>query len=201
MARHICEAPGCLRIARGKYCGVHRNALRVYGDPLKVELVERSRSSDRRKFVRAILNRVTEECIFWKHDTLKIGTPGSVTRSICELVHGNAPTDKHQAAHSCGNGHLGCVNWQHLSWRTPKENAYDTIMHGTNGRKLSVDDVIEIRQLFRDGVFYKDIASKFGISTTHAHRIARGANWNRLKEGDDGANDEEPRLKGPDLFK
>lgn len=43
-------------------------------------------------------------------------------RVMCEIVHGPAPIDRPQAAHSCGNGHNGCVNPRHLSWASNSAN-------------------------------------------------------------------------------
>jgi hypothetical protein len=43
-------------------------------------------------------------------------------RAMCRLIHGNPPTPKHQAAHSCGNGRRGCVHPGHLRWATDAEN-------------------------------------------------------------------------------
>lgn len=71
-------------------------------------------------------------------------------RYICELVKGPPPTPEHQAAHSCGRGHEGCVNPKHLSWKTRAENQLDRREHGTENRvwnKLTPDDVAEIRRL------------------------------------------------------
>jgi hypothetical protein len=50
---------------------------------------------------------------FWAH------------RFMCEMVNGPAPTDKPQAAHSCGNGHKGCVNPRHLAWSSNSNNQID----------------------------------------------------------------------------
>ena len=58
-----------------------------------------------------------------------------VHRMVCEERHGPPPTPKHDAAHSCGKGHEGCVTKRHLSWKTHKENMADAIEHGTLGRR------------------------------------------------------------------
>ena len=50
------------------------------------------------------------------------GRRQSAHRAMCELVHGPAPTPKHQAAHSCHRGCDGCVLPQHLHWATDAEN-------------------------------------------------------------------------------
>ncbi len=52
-------------------------------------------------------------------------------RLMCELTHGPAPSDKHQAAHNCGNGSGGCVNPKHLEWKTNSQNQRDRRKHGT----------------------------------------------------------------------
>lgn len=51
---------------------------------------------------------------------------------MCQKAHGDPPSPKHDAAHSCGRGHEGCVNPNHLSWKTKKQNQADRITHGTS---------------------------------------------------------------------
>ena len=60
-----------------------------------------------------------------------LGKQRKSARFMCEMVNGPAPSQKHQAAHSCGNGHLGCVNPRHLSWKTASQNQMDRRRHGT----------------------------------------------------------------------
>lgn len=99
--------------------------------------------------------------------------------AMCILVNGPAPSDLHEVAHSCGNGHGGCVHPQHVSWKTPSENHADTIAHG-NGRKpggprrkLSEQDVAEIREL-KDDLTQAERAVLFGVSNTTIAEIDRG---------------------------
>jgi hypothetical protein len=90
-------------------------------------------------------------------------------RYMCELVHGPAPSDKHQAAHSCGNGHMGCVNPLHLSWKLIRDNLLDRRGHGTaianqHGRfgGLTTEQVAQIRAL--KGVkTQQELADMFGV--------------------------------------
>ena len=52
-------------------------------------------------------------------------------RVMCEMVHGPCPPGM-ECAHSCGNGHLACVNPSHLRWATRSENQRERRKHGTH---------------------------------------------------------------------
>src|SRR5258708_1433259 len=53
----------------------------------------------------------------------QIGSDGILLhRLMCEYRNGPAPTSEHYATHSCGRGHEGCINPNHLRWRTPAQN-------------------------------------------------------------------------------
>src|SRR3990167_5821208 len=75
-----------------------------------------------------------DDCLIWpfarKQDGRgQIGYEGETYGAhefMCILVNGPAPSPIHETAHSCGNGHGGCVNPKHLSWKTPTENHIDT---------------------------------------------------------------------------
>jgi hypothetical protein len=101
-------------------------------------------------------------------------------RYICEWAHGPAPTPKHQASHSCGNGHLGCVNPRHLSWKTNSENQLERREHGTakNGKrwKLTPAQVAEIRAA--EGQERTDIvAARYGIRESTVRGIQKRVLW------------------------
>lgn len=77
---------------------------------------------------------------------LRDGRQQYAHRYICQLVHGEPPTESHQAAHSCGRGEDGCVNPRHLSWKTPSENQHDRVgMSHRAKRKLTPEAVDDIR--------------------------------------------------------
>lgn len=105
-----------------------------------------------------------------------------VSRIMCERANGPAPSPAHQAAHSCGKGHQGCVAPWHLVWKTPKGNNHDMDQHGTrsrgdkHARKLSSKAVSDIKLLL-DSVPQGQIAARFGVSQTMISRIARGKAW------------------------
>lgn len=133
-----------------------------------------------------------DECMLWPFSTDGNGRGqvqyrGKVRRAhriMCVWVKGPPPSKKHHAAHSCGNGHLGCITPKHLSWKTQSENEMDKRIHGTYGggqgtiTQLTAEQVAEIRA--SKGVVTADkLAEKFGLkrggirywwSTTHAPR-------------------------------
>jgi hypothetical protein len=89
-------------------------------------------------------------------------------RLMCILVHGEPPSPKHQASHSCGRGHEGCVNPRHLEWKTNSENQYDRRKHGTQmggigtRTRLTPEQIAEMRAL-KGKMVRLEIAKKFGV--------------------------------------
>lgn len=101
-------------------------------------------------------------------------------RYMCELINGAPPTPAHQAAHSCGNGHKGCVHPQHLSWKTQSENQIDRRLHGTTKRNknghpgsLTPAQVLAIRSLGGSKT-QDEIAAMFGTTRTNVQLILAG---------------------------
>lgn len=136
-----------------------------------------------------------DECLEWpfahteKHRPLfkRGGKNVLVCRYICQAVHGLPPSATHQAAHSCGRGHLGCVNPRHLRWATPSENQQDRSEHGTSNRgerngssKLDAAKVMKIAGLLRDRVPQRQIAEQFDICPSFVSFIATGKNWSHV---------------------
>jgi hypothetical protein len=107
-------------------------------------------------------------------------------RLMCILAHGDPPFEAAQAAHSCGKGHLACVNPRHLSWKTPKDNTADQIVHGTRRRgenhpfaRLTEKHVIAIRALH--GKFTtSDLAEIFDVHPWTISDIIERKTWSWL---------------------
>lgn len=188
----ICSVTGCEEPSRSKgYCKIHYVRSRKYGDPLMVS--ERYRRKLR--WIEANYRHKGDDCLTWPFGVNDNGR-GVVTidqknmsapRAMCLMAHGEPPTPKHQASHSCGKGHLGCVNPNHLRWATAKENEEDKIEHGTirrgtdiNTSKLSEKDVVRIRSLGREyGV--NRLANEYGVSPTAISLIHKRKNWGWLE--------------------
>jgi hypothetical protein len=180
--------------ARG-YCLAHYKRWRKYGDPSG----RAQRRSEKLMALEALLQSHRHDddaCIIWPYTRTKAGygqiwSEGGTQyahRIVCESVHGPAPTCKHQAAHSCGNGHLGCVNPRHLSWKTHAENMADKLIHGTENRgdrngqsRLTEDQVREIRRL-KGSMFQREIAEKFGVTLSTVNHIYNRTTWAWLND-------------------
>lgn len=136
-----------------------------------------------------------DECLKWPFARGKTGY-GYVnynrrtmlaSRAVCIAVNGPPPQSDSQAAHSCGNGVLGCVNPKHIRWASPKENQADRVIHGTDGRgernsnaKLNKAAVLRIRSQLRSGKTQSQIADEFCISHTTVSCIELGKRWGHV---------------------
>jgi transcriptional regulator with XRE-family HTH domain len=138
------------------------------------------------------LNYADDEwCLIWpfsrdKHGRPQINFDGErwAHRLMCKLVKGEPPTPKHTAAHSCGNGHGGCINPHHLSWKTQAENLEDCRAHGTlvrhhggNVRRVLPEEVRAIRGA-RGFQTQAQLAAKFGVSEGTISDIWHGRSHN-----------------------
>lgn len=106
-------------------------------------------------------------------------------RLMCKMVKGEPPTPEHGTAHSCGAGHLGCVNPHHLSWKTQAENLEDCREHGTqpkhhlgNRGHFSQDEVEQIRRLLKTQT-QLSIAQLYRVTESTISDIARGRYYSR----------------------
>lgn len=98
-------------------------------------------------------------------------------RLMCELAKGPPPSPAHEAAHSCGQGANGCVNPNHLSWKTTSENQRDRAAHGTKSTgstgKVSPEQAAEIRAL-KGKLKQREVADLYGISRSQVSWIQLG---------------------------
>lgn len=132
-----------------------------------------------------------DDCLIWpfardRNGRGKLMIPGEqwAHRAMCRAAHGDPPTPTHQAAHSCGNGHGGCINPHHLSWKTPRQNSLDMRTHGTKARKpgcaryiLTAAQVEEIRSL-GDAKTQAELAEIFGVTWQNIGHVLRRETWN-----------------------
>lgn len=121
-------------------------------------------------------------------------------RFMCELRHGPPPSPDHEAAHSCGRGHEGCVNPSHLSWKTRSENLRDSALHGTQARnthgtqgRVSMGEAHQIR-LLKGVKLQREVAEEFGISESTVSDIWLGRTHTRLSKVNYWSKEEDAKL-------
>lgn len=154
----------------------------------------RRRHGEALKWLLAQRSCETSECLLWPFNRnnhgygclTAWGTRQLAHRLMCEFANGPAPNDRPEAAHSCGNGHLGCCNPKHLRWATIAENEQDKLLHGTDNRgerngqaKLTATEVREIRRLAGSNT-HERLAELFGVSRFLISLIVRRRRWSWL---------------------
>ncbi len=187
----LCSIPDCGKPHNSKgLCKKHYARFSKYGDPLFTKVTPGGYIQD--FFETVVCTYEGDECLMWPYSV----TPGgyasfwhggrtnSVHRVLCAKVHGPPPLH-HHAAHSCGNGHLGCVNKNHLSWKSVKENSKDKIVHGTQQRgqkngnsKLTEADAMAI--ISAEGVPQNILAKQYGVTQALVSKIRRREMWKHL---------------------
>ena len=190
MMGQLCNVGGCDRAVHCKgMCDKHYRRVLRHGDPL---IARRTRPSARRIWLLDHVNYEGNDCLTWpfalRYDGYAKLDNTNASHIMCELVNGPPPPG-HQTAHSCGNGHLACINPRHLRWATPVENNADKVLHGTVQRgeknpkaKLNAASIICIRRLHEMGVTQKLIAIAFGVTATNVSGILKGYNWTHISE-------------------
>lgn len=66
----------------------------------------------------------------------------AASRAMCIMAHGLPEDETVFALHSCGHGHLSCVNPKHLRWGNAGNNYRDAAMHSTAGPNASAQEKI-----------------------------------------------------------
>ena len=189
----ICDEVGCERRATSRgYCGKHyaqRKRLGQFATKYKAPW------GAHKQFLERYRHYTGDDCVFWTFGHNGNGY-GRVTfegrkdyahRVMCRWTHGQPPTDKPEAAHTCGKGHLGCVNPRHLQWASPLENQRHKRQHGTlsfgerrYNHKLS-DEVVA--NILKDDRPQKVIAAQLGVNPSVISRIRSGLIWKHVTGG------------------
>lgn len=188
----MCSVEGCAKpkVARGM-CKYHWQNWSRHGEAVPANLKTRGHVP---LILDEIIKHEGDECLAWPYGAIKgygvvriDGRNHLAHRVVCEKVNGPPPDPAYDAAHNCGNGHLGCVNPKHLRWATRKDNLSDMIRHGTIMRgekqknaKLTEKDVFEIRKLHNKKTQLQ-ISKDFGVSLTLVNGVIHGNKWGWLQ--------------------
>lgn len=189
----VCEVDGCERPHHALgFCSKHSHRYARHGDPLGGGTPQ---GEPERYFREVVLAYEGDECLPWPfgcdesgygrmHNDGRLQT---VSRLVCEEGNGPPPTPGHQAAHSCGKGHLACVTKRHLSWKTRVGNEADRLLHGTSNRgerhgnaKLTNGEVLVIKRLLAGPMLQREIAAKFGVHIMTINNIKHERSWGWL---------------------
>lgn len=192
-----CSVKNCDRphIAKG-FCNSHYKRVQRHGSAAPERRLKAGPGKPRQWLLQHV-EHDGDGCLIWPFARLSSGygtvewDGNTVTahRQMCRLAHGEPPTTKHNAAHNCGNGFLGCIHPKHLRWATPSENEMDKVAHGTDARgerngfhKLTAADVAYIRQTYRRGVVtMQSLADQLGVNKTAINKVLKGDSWGWLK--------------------
>jgi hypothetical protein len=101
---------------------------------------------------------------------------------VCEAFNGIRPSEQHQVAHYDGDKANNRAT--NLRWATRSENMQDCFRHGTMKRgeeshaaKVTLQDVVHIRELRLMGFRVNNIAILWGIRRQRVGAIANGRAW------------------------
>lgn len=105
---------------------------------------------------------------------------------VCAAFHGPKPGPEYHAAHNDGSRDNNLPS--NLRWATPKSNAEDRAIHGTQTRgeeafaaKLTRDDIVAIRASHRghygEGV---RLARQYGVSGAQISHIVKNQHWRHV---------------------
>lgn len=172
----VCTVEGCNSKPRGRgLCNMHWLRWRKHGDPLG----GRTPNGESLRYFKEVVCRYDrEDCLLWPYGRggngyAQIGDV-YVHRLACESRHGPAPEGKPEAAHSCGNGHLGCVSPKHLRWASHVENMDDMAVQGRSTRTyFSAEEIADICTS-RGRITQAAIAAKYAVNRNIITKIQTG---------------------------
>lgn len=188
MTKRTCSIDGCdnPHSARG-WCGTHYMNWRRNGDPEAP--AKTARNGENLRWLRDRFDADdTDGCFSLRERVGRavVGVNGEVVYAyviVCEWQNGPRP-DGMVASHTCGNGHLGCVNRRHLIWETQEDNMRRTREHGTdnsgarNGHAKLTE--AQARAILVDRRPDSAIAAEYGVSTWTVKDIRQRRAWKHL---------------------
>lgn len=186
----ICSVNDCHKPSHARgWCKTHHKRWMRHGDPLF--RMKAANGELRRFYTEQVVPYAGDECLIWpytrdRHGYAKMMVRGAckaVSRLVCEDANGPPPATNYDAAHSCGNGHRGCVAKTHLRWATRKENVEDMRRHGTmsvgesrHNAKITARDARRIADAPKAAT-NAALAGRYGISASQVRMIRAGRSW------------------------
>lgn len=192
----VCSVMGCdkpIHVTSRGWCRAHYLRWTRHGDPEAGGRMQAAAGEAVKFLEEQAVTHAGNDCLTWPFARSRgsamiyiDGRNARAARIICERVHGPPPSADHEAAHSCGGDHLGCVNPRHLRWATGAENNQDKLAHGTHNRgerhnlsRLTEGDVRAIRAS-RGAESQRALAKRHGVSISTIKDIHAGRTWGWL---------------------
>lgn len=186
-----CSVDGCSSVVKAfGYCVKHYTRFRRHGD---ISKRLRAANGEPMEWILGNVGFSSDDCLPWPYasggrgDAVVFhgGRMRSASRVMCEVVHG-VPDESLglECAHSCGNGHLGCMNPRHLRWDTRAGNHADKVLHGTDNRGLKNPNVklkeSEVLEIINSKEKLIPMAEKYEVSISLISAIRNGKRWRHL---------------------
>ena len=189
-----CKIDGCVGNVIGfDMCSKHYQRFKRYGDP---DAGAKNHATVEERFWRNV--QKTEGCWFWMGTKSRnaygvIGLNGRGGKSVTVhrlsyiMHHGDIP-DGYVVMHSCDNP--SCVNPDHLSIGTYKDNAQDAVAKGRHARMapkgvengkavLNKEKVLYIRS--KPDTSHAKLAAELGVSASCIRGVRSGRTWSHIK--------------------
>ncbi|MET3778937.1 hypothetical protein ABID20_004525 [Rhizobium alvei] len=170
-------------------CAIHYYRLLKHGDPLG----GRTFAGDPMRWMEDHKRYAGDECLKWPFGKankgygliLVDGRNMQASRFMCILAHGVPESPDLQAAHTCHNGHQGCVNPRHLKWETFAENnkVRPRARFGSNSpsAKLSEERVAYMRRVYKAGnSTQEELAELFGVNISTVNSVIHRKTWRHV---------------------
>lgn len=183
----MCQVDGCQSnpIAKG-LCAKHYTRFQRYGS---TDVVRKPRGEAVKFITDVAVPFSRDHCLTWPFTKTKgygwvswEGKSAYAHRVVCSIVHG-APRPGQVARHSCGNGHLACVNPKHLSWGSHQDNSDDCEAHGKRakgerqgGSKLKEADVLFVIEQ-KGKMSANALAEKYSVHPQTIRKVWNGDRW------------------------
>jgi hypothetical protein len=183
----VLDLPSCngKLIARAAFCDNHYRRWKRHGD---ARGGRQTPGDVLRFFEEVVLSYDGDECLIWPFAKTTKGYAQVVyggrlriaSRVVCETTRGPAPSDLHQAAHSCGRGRMLASqsvtsHGKRLPIMRPIGSPTETALVGERhplARLLDAD--IDTIMSLKGTMLLADIGARFGISATYVGQLHKG---------------------------
>lgn len=178
----ICSVDGCDLKPHGQgLCTKHHTRMLRYGNVHTVKRQSNKGIPANQRFDMKHEKREGSDCHWWTANTINSGY-GRFDRMLAhrfsyERHNGKIPKGM-CVLHECDNPL--CVNPDHLFLGTQQDNIDDMVIKQRVNSKLIESDVVEIREMLKDGNGENLIAEKYGVTRSTINKVKLGRTWSHV---------------------